>query len=220
MLTNGSQLLDRFRIQQVLGTGGFAVTYLAVDEGLQKRFAIKEYFPSDFAIANGAQISSKSGSESEFKWGLDRFLEEARILARFHHPNIVGVNQIFEANGTAYIVLEYQSGTSLKTWLEQLDSPPDQTEFDFIVTPLLNALEVMHKNNVLHRDIAPDNIYIRDDGSPVLLDFGSAREALAVRANTVTATIKDGFSPIEQYSTAYAHKWFKEYMALANTAGN
>ena len=218
MLTQGSLLLGRFRIQKVLGYGGFAVTYLAADEDLQKLFAIKEYFPSEFAVAEGTQIEARPGREDEFHWGLTRFLEEARILARFQHPNIVGVSQIFEANDTAYIVLEYQSGRSLKSWLEEIGGAPDQAEIDLILAPLLDALESLHRNDVIHRDIAPDNIYIRDDGSPVLLDFGSAREDIVAKAKTVTATIKDGFSPIEQYSTRGSGQgpWTDIY-ALAGT---
>ena len=201
MLPVGSILIKRFSIKSVLGSGGFGVTYLAIDDQLQKLFALKEYFPSDFASRNGTKVKAKNTSADDFQWGLDRFLEEARVLARFNHPNIVGVNQIFEANGTAYIVLEYQSGRSLKDWLSSIDGRPTQEELDQITIPLLDALDTLHRNNILHRDIAPDNIYIRDDGSPVLLDFGSAREAIAARTKTVTAIYKEGFTPIEQYST-------------------
>ena len=201
MLSDGTILMNRFKIKNVLGSGGFGITYLVIDEQLQKHFALKEYFPSDFVIRKGNKVTAKTSSIDDFHWGLERFLEEARVLARFNHPNIVGVNQIFEANGTAYIVLEYQSGRSLKDWLSSIDDRPTQEELDQIAIPLLDALDTLHRNNILHRDIAPDNIYIRDDGSPVLLDFGSAREAIAARTKTVTAIYKEGFTPIEQYST-------------------
>jgi serine/threonine protein kinase len=195
-------LLLHYRIEQVLGIGGFGVTYLARDEQLGKLFAIKEYFPADFAARDkGKTVRAKADSVDNFLWGKERFLEEARVLARFQHPNIVGISRIFDANGTAYIVQEYQSGRSFKEWVSELESPPSQVELDLLVSPILSALEVIHRNDVLHRDIAPDNIYIRDDGSPVLLDFGSAREAVAQRTKTMSAVVKSGYSPPEQYST-------------------
>ena len=185
----------------MLGSGGFGVTYLARDEKLDKLFAIKEYFPSDFAYRNGATVRAREPREDDFSWGKARFVEEARILARFAHPNIVDVVQIFDAHNTAYIVEEYLGERSLKKWLDDIDGPPTQEELDLLLEPLLNALEVIHRNDVLHRDIAPDNICIRDDGSPVLFDFGSAREAVAQRTRTVSAVVKPGYSPPELYST-------------------
>ena len=185
----------------VLGIGGFAVTYLAKDEDLDRLFAIKEYFPDAFALRTGASVRPRVDKEDDFKWGMQRFMEEARNLARFDHPNIVGVTQIIEANNTAYIVLEYQSGCDLKEWLKRLPVPPTQDQLDAIVEPVLAALERIHANQMLHRDLAPDNIYIRDDGSPVILDLGAAREAVAARSRTVSAIVKSGYSPTEQYST-------------------
>ncbi len=193
--------LNQYTILRVFGAGGFGVTYLARDPGLDKLVAIKEYFPQDFAFREGGSVRAKSGSADNFAWGKDRFVDEARTLARFRHPNIVGVMQIFEANNTAYIVLEYESGRSLSKWLADIGGGPSQDEVDLIAAPILDALELIHKNNLLHRDIAPDNIYIRDDGSPVLLDFGSAREAIAARTKMMSAVVKSGYSPAEQYST-------------------
>ena len=194
--------IQGYDIKAILGVGGFGITYLAFDRNLGKSFALKEYFPGDFAQRNkGGTVRAKAAFTDDFSWGKNRFLEEARVLARFQHPNIVGVSRIFEANGTAYIVQEYQSGRSLKQWLSELEGPPNQLELDLVIKPLLDALELIHSNGILHRDIAPDNIYIRDDGTPVLLDFGSAREAVAQKAHTVSAIVKGGFSPPEQYST-------------------
>ncbi len=194
-------MLRQYKVLEILGEGGFATTYLAIDTSLQKKFAIKEYCPPEFAFREGATIRIKPGCIDNFSWGRDRFLEEARVLARFNHPNVVSVNQIFEENNTAYMVLEYQSGRSLEAWLKEFDGPPNQDELDLVLRPLLSALDAIHRNNVLHRDIAPDNLYIRDDGTPVLLDFGSAKEAVAARTKAVSAVVKDGFSPPEQYST-------------------
>lgn len=191
----------QYRIVEVLGAGGFGVTYLAKDETLEKLFAIKEYFPEQFAIRKGGSVRAQASKADDFQWGMQRFLEEARNLARFQHPNIVGVSQIFEANNTAYIVLEYQNGRSLKEWLKEFKDGPSQEDLDKIIAPILNALELIHRNNMLHRDLAPDNIYIREDGSPVILDFGSAREAIAARSRTISAIVKSGYSPAEQYST-------------------
>ena len=200
MLEPGAKIMQ-YRIVEVLGAGGFGITYLAEDEMLGKRFAIKEYFPEQFALRKGISVHARTDKVDDFTWGMQRFLEEARSLARFHHANIVGVSQIFEANNTAYIVLEYQVGRSLKAWLAENGGSPSQEQLDGIVAPLLDALELIHRNDMLHRDLAPDNIYIREDGSPVILDFGSAREAIAARSKTISAIVKSGYSPAEQYST-------------------
>ncbi|MBI1203223.1 MAG: protein kinase [Rhodopseudomonas sp.] len=200
MLEPGAKIMQ-YRIVEVLGAGGFGITYLAEDEMLGKRFAIKEYFPEQFALRKGVSVHARSDKVDDFTWGMQRFLEEARSLARFNHANIVGVSQIFEANNTAYIVLEYQVGRSLKAWLAENSGSPSQEQLDGIVAPLLDALELIHRNDMLHRDLAPDNIYIREDGSPVILDFGSAREAIAARSKTISAIVKSGYSPAEQYST-------------------
>lgn len=194
-------MLRQYKVQKVLGAGGFGVTYLVKDENLDKLFAIKEYYPESFAHRTGQTIKANAANVDDFVWGKERFMAEARVLARFRHPNIVGVTQIFEANRTAYIVLEYQSGHSLTEWLTELGRHPSQVEIDAIVEPILSALDTIHRNDLLHRDIAPDNIYIRDDGSPVLIDFGSAREAIAQRTKTLSAIVKTGYSPAEQYST-------------------
>ena len=148
----------------------------------------------------GPQSHRRPAQDGHFEWGLQRFLDEAQTLARFRHRNIVGVSEFFRANGTAYMVLDYESGRSLRTWLAGLVSPPTQDELDLFVAPLLDALEHLHAAGVLHRDIAPDNIYIRNDGSPVLLDFGAAREAIGQRSHTLSAIIKPGYSPPEQYT--------------------
>ena len=193
--------LQQYKILDVLGVGGFSVTYLAIDEKLDRKYAIKEYCPEEFAFREGATVRPREQKSDDFNWGLDRFVQEARVLAKFNHPNIVGVNQIIEANNTAYIVLEYQSGRSLKDFFAEIDGAPTQQELDDLLNPILNALGAIHRNNLLHRDIAPDNIYIRDDGSPVLLDFGSARDSLTSRSKTISAIVKSGYSPPEQYSS-------------------
>ncbi len=164
---------------------------------------IKEYFPADFAARkNDADAAPRSKDcAADYKWGLDRFIEEAQTLARFEHPNIVRVFRYFRANNTGYMVLQFEEGKSFKTWLKELGRAPRQAELDQIVEPLLEALDMIHRSDYLHRDIAPDNIIIRKDKSPVLIDFGSARGEIASQSRTVSALVKPGYSPYEQYAT-------------------
>lgn len=193
--------VDHYVIREVLGAGGFGITYLAEHEGLAKQYAIKEYFPHAFSYRHGRTVLPSSASDGTYKWGLDRFLTEARALARFKHPAIVDVTSIFEANGTAYIVLGYESGVDMTQWLKRLGRPPTQEEIDRLLMPLLSALEEIHRHNMMHRDISPDNLLIRDDGRPVLIDFGSARESIRGRARALSAIVKHGYSPPEQYTS-------------------
>ncbi|MBS0240846.1 MAG: serine/threonine protein kinase [Proteobacteria bacterium] len=193
--------VDHYVIREVLGAGGFGITYLAEHEALGKEYAIKEYFPHAFSVRQGTSVRPTSAGDGTYKWGLDRFVTEARALARFKHPAIVDVTSIFEANGTAYIVLGYEQGTDMSQWLKRLGRPPSQDELDRLLTPLLGALEEIHKHNMMHRDISPDNLLIRDDGRPVLIDFGSARESIRGRARALSAIVKHGYSPPEQYSS-------------------
>lgn len=191
--------VDAYVVDTVIGAGGFGITYLAHHATLDKPTALKEYFPRDFAYREGLTVHSTLTASKTFSWGLARFLDEARALARFKHPAIVDVAHVFEANGTAYMALAYEQGRTFGAWLQELGRRPMQAELDTLVRPLLDAMEVMHKANMLHRDIAADNILVREDGSPVLLDFGSARSDLKERAGPMTAVVKSGNSPPEQY---------------------
>jgi serine/threonine protein kinase len=190
--------LHEYRIEQTLGIGGFGLTYLATDSNLNLRVAIKEYLPGDLALRGEDQsVQPKSDSSLEsFKWGLSRFLDESRTLASFRHPNIVRVLRFFEANRTAYMVMEFVAGESLTEWIRNR-RPLDQKTVLAIVDPLLDGLEVIHSAGYLHRDIKPANIFVREDRSPVLLDFGSARMASA--GTELTAIVTPGYAPIEQY---------------------
>lgn len=210
--------LEHYTIKHVLGAGGFGITYRAEHKGLGKQFAIKEYFPESFAVREQSVVRATTSGKQDYEWGLKRFLEEARMLARFEHPAIVGVHHIFEEKGTAYLVLEYVEGQSLGSWLKELGRAPTQSELDDILAPLLDGLSLVHAEGFLHRDIAPDNIYMRSDGSPVLLDFGSAREAMGKRSKLVSAIVKSGYSPPEQYTTdAEAQGAWTDLYALAAT---
>ncbi len=196
-LPAGHRVLE-YRIDKILGGGGFGITYLAYDVNLDLPVALKEYFPNDLAVRGEAHsVSMRAGdSQEQFTWGLERFLDEARALASFRHPNIVRVLRYFKQNGTAYIVMEYESGDPLKRWLARQTSF-DQRALLKVIYPVLDGLEAVHKTGFLHRDIKPDNIYIRADGTPVLLDFGAARRVS--EGSDLTNVVSPGFAPFEQY---------------------
>jgi serine/threonine protein kinase/uncharacterized protein len=198
----GYQLGD-YQIQRLLGDGGFGITYLAIDMRLNSKVAIKEYFPNELAIREtNRSVHPKSQRDSQdFMWGLQRFLEEAQTLAKFKHFNIVRVLRFFEANHTAYIVMEYEQGESLASALEGGNTATEH-ELLTIMRPLLDGLATIHQAGVLHRDIKPANIYLRHkDNSPVLLDFGSARYDVGSRSRSVTSIVTPGYAPLEQYET-------------------
>ena len=191
--------IGAYTVEAALGSGGFGITYRVRHDTLNKQFALKEYFPRQFSYRDKANVQSTASSGKEYAWGLDRFIKEAQALAKFKHPAIVDVSDIFAANNTAYMVLSYEEAPNLSEWLDGLERPPTQNELDRIVGPLLDALELVHSHDMLHRDIAPDNVLVRADCSPVLIDFGAARDDLKHRAGPVTAVVKPGYSPPEQY---------------------
>jgi serine/threonine protein kinase len=198
-LPNG-YALQEYRIESTLGVGGFGLTYLATDSNLNLQVAIKEYLPADLALRSADQsVKSKSVNTLEtFNWGRARFLDESRTLASFRHPNIVRVMRFFEANQTAYMVMEFVAGKSLAEWVAP-QRPLSEQLLKALALPLLDGLELIHAAGYLHRDIKPGNVFVRFDGSPVLLDFGSAR---VTGANTeMTAIVSPGYAPLEQYHT-------------------
>jgi len=204
--------LHEYRVEKVLGVGGFGLTYLALDSNLNLRVALKEYLPADIAQRGADQaIGPRSADTAEtFGWGKQRFLDESRTVASFRHPNIVRVMRFFEANGTAYMVMEFVEGAALGDWIKTR-RPLAEAQAATIVAPLLDGLEVVHKAGFLHRDIKPGNIYVRDDGSPVLLDFGSARQ----KSSELTAVVSPGYAPFEQYHTQGKQGPWSDLYALA-----
>jgi len=192
--------LQEYNIEWTLGIGGFGITYLALDTNLEAEVAIKEYFPSDMcARESGGKVRIKTPDEEEaFKEGLDKFLKECRTLANFKHANVVRVSRFFQANNTAYMVMEYESGESFKDWLASRKTI-DEALLLKMILPLLDGLDVVHKAGFLHRDIKPANIFVRQDDSMVLLDFGAARHAVGTRSRSLTTIVTPGYAPFEQY---------------------
>ena len=203
--------LHRYQIEGVLGAGGFGITYKAIHEALENEVAIKEYFPAEWAYRDHNGISVRANAQGQipardseppcYEWGLQRFLDEAKILVQVNHPGVVRVRDYFTANGTAYIVMEYEEGESLSATLQRGGILPEP-ELRRILGDVMPALEAVHTQGYLHRDIKPSNLYIRaDSGRVILIDFGAARQALGRRSRSVTSVVTPGYSPIEQYVT-------------------
>ncbi len=193
--------LGEYQLKSVLGVGGFGMTYLAWDTNLEKHVAIKEYLPGDLALRalDGSVVPVSTDHQYDYQWGLERFIIEARTLARFSHPHIVRVNRYFEANGTGYMVMDYEEGESLSQLLKRAPLPPE-AELRHILLPLLGGLAAVHAAQFLHRDIKPSNIFMRANGLPVLLDFGAARSTSG-GTRSLTAVLTPGYAPLEQYTT-------------------
>src|SRR6185436_20726418 len=194
-------MLGDYRLDAVIGHGGFGITYRAFDSQLAKVVAIKEYLPVEFAVRQGEKVVARGARFAEdFAWGRERFLDEARALARFRHPHIVPVLRFLAGNGTAYTVMEFEEGRSLAELLREPGRrlPPDEVRR--LAEGVLLGLAAVHAQGFLHRDIKPSNIMIRRDGVPVLIDFGAARQAMGERSRTLTGVLTPQYAPIEQYA--------------------
>ena len=193
--------LEEFELERELGVSGFGVTYLAHDRSLDRQVAIKEYLPRDWGTRGpDGGVRPRSAKDAEdYRWGLDRFLEEARVLARLHHAHIVHVYRVIEARGTAYLVTEYVEGRSLAEAL-RAEGPWPEPRVVSLLDALTADLAAVHGAGLVHRDIKPANVMLREDGSPVLIDFGSARQAVSGRSRGLTEVLTPGYAPIEQYS--------------------
>jgi serine/threonine protein kinase len=195
--------LGEFELQGVIGEGGFGIVYLAWDHSLQRRVALKEYFPSSLAArAGGHTVAVKSPRHREtFQAGLSSFVNEARLLAQFDHASLVKVYRFWEANDTAYMVMPFYEGETLKDTLRDLGAPPDEAWLMGVLAPLTEALEVIHAEQCYHRDIAPDNvILLKGSKRPLLLDFGAARRVIGDMTQALTVILKPGYAPVEQYA--------------------
>lgn len=213
-------LEGRYLLGCVLGEGGFGMTYIGRDMKLEMKVAVKEYFPAEYASRRAdvsPEVSCPAGALAQsYAEGREKFLREARAMARVSgRPEIVGVRDCFEANNTAYIVMEYVDGVTLKALVERRGGRLPSGEALRLAEPLFRALDAMHAEGLIHRDVSPENIMIDGGGMARLLDFGCAREA-AAGSRTVTVSLKYGYAPIEQYQSKGQGPWTDVY-ALAAT---
>ncbi|BAU47835.1 hypothetical protein SVA_1260 [Sulfurifustis variabilis] len=191
--------LGEYAIEAVLGQGGFGITYRARDTRLGAQVAIKEYFPQVYAVrTEKSTIVPGPGADLEnYRWGLTEFLKEAQALAKFKHPHIVRVLRFLEANGTAYTIMEYEEGQTLSSYLAQHGGVLDEASLLRVFLPVLSGLEAVHEAGLLHLDIKPDNIYLRANEQPMLIDFGSSRQMRGEASQKITLT--PGYCALEQY---------------------
>ena len=211
--------LQEYVIEGLIGEGGFGIVYLARDTRLGRVVALKEYMPTNLATRGPDHtVSVRSERHREtFELGLRSFVNEAQLLASFDHPSLVKVYRFWEANGTAYMVMPFYQGPTLKKWLRDLGHPPDERWLLALLAPMIDALEQLHHDHCYHRDIAPDNILLlplqgtqAGSGSttvrPLLLDFGAARRVIGDMTHALTVILKPGYAPIEQYADSAAMK--------------
>lgn len=203
LLPHGTMLANTYRIGRVLGRpGGFGVTYLAWDSHLQQRVAVKEYLPREKVARDPSTLQVNVHTPDQlthFNFGLDQFLSEARMIAKFDHPNIVRVRNFFRAFGTAYLVMDYYEGRSLGDYLSQLEQPVETQAAVSMMLSVLDGLQFVHDRGVLHRDVKPHNIYMTNSGRVILLDFGAARQAAGVHVDSISVVLSEGYAPLEQY---------------------
>ena len=199
--------LQNYRIKKVLGRGAFGITYLAEHVLTSWDVAIKEYLPQDFAARDkDSSVHPRAMSDKElFEKCLKDFLDEAKTLKTFPHENIVKVSDYFEQNDTAYLVMDYEVGQNLNQYFKQHPNL-SESELLAIFTPINEGLALVHREGFIHRDIKPDNIFIREkDNSPVLLDFGAARDLKHRRSDELTEIFTPGYAPFEQKDAKNAH---------------
>ncbi len=208
--------LHEYTIEWVLGVGGFGITYLALDGNLETEVALKEYIPSDMVMRNpdGSLSPKDTDNALAFKTGLDKFLLECRTLANFKHNNVVRVTRFFQANATAYMVMEYEHGKTFREWMEEKGGANEQQMLKMFL-PMLDGLDVVHQAGFLHRDIKPANIFVRDNESMVLLDFGAARHAIGNVSRSLTTIVTPGYAPFEQYHSHGRQGPWTDLYALA-----
>lgn len=214
-------LRGKYLLGRVLGQGGFGVTYLGWDLDLGIKLAIKEYLPREFAGRSTGEMSITPYSgeaRNYFAKGLEKFLDEAKTLARLEgHPNIVSVRDFFRENGTAYLVMNYLEGLTLKEYLNRRGAALDFASAFQILSPVMEGLKQVHAHGILHRDISPDNIFITDTGIVKILDFGAARQALGEHSKSLSVILKPGYAPEEQYRSKGRQGPWTDVYALAAT---
>lgn len=193
--------VGEYRLQGVVGEGGFGIVYSARDLSLDRVVAVKEYMPSTLAgRMQSNRIHVRAQHKGAFDAGLRSFINEARLLAKFSHPALVHVYRFFEENGTAYMVMRYYEGQTFRAFLAEHQASMNERWLSAMLCPILDVLEMLHAADCFHRDIAPDNIFLQESGMPVLLDFGAARRIIGDMTQALTMVLKPGFAPIEQYA--------------------
>ncbi|MFY9459024.1 MAG: protein kinase [Aquabacterium commune] len=214
--------VGEFEVTGLLGEGGFGIVYLAWDHSLERKVALKEYMPAALAARGaGLSVSVKSARHQDtFEAGLRSFVNEAKLLAQFDHPSMVKVYRFWEDNGTAYMVMPFYEGTTLKDTLKAMGQAPDEAWLMGLLAPVTEALDVLHAQQCYHRDIAPDNIILlKSTGKPLLLDFGAARRVIGDMTQALTVILKAGYAPVEQYAEVPGMKqgpWTDVYALAAS----
>ena len=197
--------------------GGFSITYLAFHIHLQKKVAIKEFFPREYVSRDGlAAVVHDENCQIKFQEGLHKFIIEAQTLARLDHNNIVKVLDVFEENNSAYLVMDFYEGQTLTEFMQERQQPLSEQELLAIFLPLLDGLSTLHDQGLLHRDIKPDNIYLTQDNRAILLDFGAAREVMS-GGQSRSIIFTPGFAPYEQYNSKAVQGPWTDIYACAMT---
>lgn len=210
--------LQEFVVERTLGVGSYSVVYVARDTRLDRRVALKEYLPATLAMRapDGSVVARLPRFQQAFDSGLKGFVNEGRLLGAFDHPSLLKVFRFWAENGTAYMGMPYYEGVTLERWLADLGAPPSERWLRDLADALMAALEVMHAQRCVHRNVAPDNVlllfdraqarsgasYLEQKPHPVLLDFGAARRVIGDATQALTAMLKSGYSPVEQYEGA------------------
>jgi serine/threonine protein kinase len=212
----GEVLHKRYKIIGYLGSGGFGITYKAIDSATKTSVAIKEYFPSNLVhrdVGTKNLIINSPSEQETFNWGLNSFIKEARILANLYHKNIIPIDDFFEENETAYFVMPYIPAIDLKDYMEKIDTFEEEDIYNIII-PLLEGLKEAHDNDILHRDIKPENILICKNKEPLLIDFGAAKDTIGKRTNTSKVIVSPPFAPFEQYGTDQPNGKYTDIYAI------
>lgn len=220
-LPEGTLLADRYLIGNVLGVGGFGITYKVWDTLNKNICAVKEYAPSELSYRqkDSTVIKINLSSSGLFEHGMQRFIQEAQMLKRLENvPEVVRVNECFQENQTAYFSMEFLDGTNLKSIVKNIGSSIDYCDMTRLIAAIGNSMDIIHKTTgILHRDISPENICVLKDGSARLLDFGSSRQTVTGAKQGFSVELKPGFAPLEQYSQNGKQGPYTDVYALACT---
>lgn len=220
LLPCGALLHDTYIIGRVLGEGGFGITYLAYNKNIQMQVALKEFFPKGLTNRNTSygNVITFSGNPQSFQIAKQQFINEARMLAKFQNlSGIASVYDCFEENGTAYIIMEYIKGRTLNDVLRTYPGKLSVDQCLSLMRPVMQSLEELHKNGIIHRDISPDNLILRPKAGLVLIDFGAARDFVINQGYDMSVILRRKYAPIEQYSSKNIQGPWTDVYALSAT---